>query len=192
MSPMTMILATDWLWPFVLAAMALVALFTGTLVWSASGGAGDAPGARRRIWLLTITLPLAAMALYAALGNPRGLNPRDAADGPAHGDADGRSNFEEYLADTDPLDETRYFHLTDCAYNPDRPDRGIFVGFTSSSNRLYNLYSVAALSNGCVWAAMAGKTNYPGVGNYDGFNDTNAPFDGLARTYRVTVRPIPE
>ena len=77
MSPMTMILATDWLWPFVLAAMALVALFTGTLVWSASGGAGDAPGARRRIWLLTITLPLAAMALYAALGNPRGLNPRD-------------------------------------------------------------------------------------------------------------------
>lgn len=122
----------------------------------------------------------------------RGLDARDPADGPAHGDGDGRSNFEEYCADTDPLDTDDFFHLTDCAYNPDRPDRGIFVGFTSSSNRLYNLYSVAALSNGCVWAAMAGKTNYPGVGNYDGFNDTNAPFDGLARTYRVTVRPIPE
>ena len=122
----------------------------------------------------------------------RGLDPRDAADGPAHGDADGRSNYEEYLADTDPLDGTNYFYLTDCGYNPARPDRGIFVGFTSSSNRLYDLYSVPVVSNGCAWTAMAGKTNYPGGGSYDGFNDTNAPSDGLARTYRVTVRPIPE
>ena len=122
----------------------------------------------------------------------RGLNPREAADGPAHGDADGQSNFEEYLSDTDPLDGTNYFYLTDCGYNPARPDRGIFVGFTSSSNRLYDLYSVAVLSNGCAWTAMPGKTNYPGVGNYDGFNDTNAPFNGLTRTYRVTAHPIPE
>ncbi|QTD45980.1 tetratricopeptide repeat protein [Ottowia testudinis] len=76
MNPMAMILGTDWLWPFVLTAMALVALFTGSLVW-ASAGAGAPHGARRRIWLLTLVIPLAAMALYAALGNPRGLNPRD-------------------------------------------------------------------------------------------------------------------
>ena len=49
---------------------------------------------------------------------------------------------------------------------------------------------VAAVSNKA--AAMAGKPNYPGVGSYDGFNDTNAPFDGISRTYRVTVQPIPE
>ena len=122
----------------------------------------------------------------------RGLNPRDAADGPAHGDADGKTNFEEYLADTDPLDGTNYFYLTDCAYNPVRPDRGIFVGFTSSSNRLYDLHSVPVVSNGCAWTAMAGKINYQGGGSYDGFNDTNAPFNGVIRCYRVTVRPIPE
>ena len=122
----------------------------------------------------------------------RGLNPRDAADGPAHGDADGKTNFEEYLADTDPLDGTNYFYLTDCAYNPARPDRGIFVGFTSSSNRLYDLHSVPVVSNGCAWTAMVGKTDYQGVGSYDGFNDTHAPSNGVIRSYRVAVRPIPE
>ena len=76
MNPMAMILGTDWLWPFVLVAMVLVALFTASLVWSA-GADEAAPGARRRVWLLTLALPLAVMALYAALGNPRGLNPRD-------------------------------------------------------------------------------------------------------------------
>ncbi len=76
MNPMAMILGTDWLWPFVLAAMALVALFTASLVWSASTD-DDTAGAGRRMGWLTLTLPLAAMALYAALGNPRGLNPRD-------------------------------------------------------------------------------------------------------------------
>ena len=122
----------------------------------------------------------------------RGLDARDAGDGPAHGDGDGRSNYEEYLADTDPLASGDFFRLTDCAYNPSRPDRGIFVGFTSSSNRLYDLYSVPVVSNGCAWTAMTGKTNYAGVGNYDGFNDTNAPFDGIARVYRVAVHPLPE
>ena len=77
MNPMTMILGTDWLWPFVLLAMALVALFTASLVWAAGAARGTAGGARRPMVLLTLALPLAAMALYAALGNPRGLNPRD-------------------------------------------------------------------------------------------------------------------
>ena len=31
MNPMAMILGTDWLWPFVLVAMVLVALFTASL-----------------------------------------------------------------------------------------------------------------------------------------------------------------
>ncbi len=76
MNPMAMILGTDWLWPFVLVAMALVVLFTASLAWSASADA-DPARARRRMVLLTLALPLGATALYAALGNPRGLNPRD-------------------------------------------------------------------------------------------------------------------
>ena len=121
----------------------------------------------------------------------RGLDPRadDAAGNP---DVDAPDNLEEYLADTDPLDSNDFFRVTDCAYNPVRPDRGIFVGFNSSSNRLYSLYAVPVLSNWCTWAAMEGKTNYAGCGSYDGFNDTNAPFDAPARAYRVTVGPIPE
>ena len=86
MNPMAMILGTDWLWPFVLLAMVLVALFTASLVWASSPsprwGEGRGEGQagskdHRRIWLLTLLIPLAAMALYATLGNPRGLNPRD-------------------------------------------------------------------------------------------------------------------
>lgn len=120
-----------------------------------------------------------------------GLDPANDADADAHGDADGIPNLGEYLADTDPQDPTDYFHLTDCAYNPARPDRGIFVGFTSSSNRLYSLYCAEALSNDCVWTAMPGKTNVPGVGSYDGFNDNDAPAIATSRTYRVTAAPIP-
>ena len=85
MNPMAMILGTDWLWPFVLLAMALVALFTASLVWASSPSPrrgerrGEGPPAPKnhRLWLLTLIIPLAAMALYAALGNPRSLNPRD-------------------------------------------------------------------------------------------------------------------
>ena len=121
-----------------------------------------------------------------------GLDPLNPADGPAHGDADGVPNDDEYLADTDPQDSDDYFRLTDCYYNPARPDRGILVGFNSSSNRLYTLYFTPALSNRCVWAALPGQINQQGVGSYDGLSDTNAPAAYTARTYRVTAAPIPE
>ncbi|MDO5623658.1 MAG: hypothetical protein Q4G71_03110 [Pseudomonadota bacterium] len=75
MSATAMIWAFDWLWPFVLGAMALVAVFTASLSWAVAPTQGD--GGARRTWLLTLAVPLLVMALYAALGNPRGLNPRD-------------------------------------------------------------------------------------------------------------------
>ena len=120
------------------------------------------------------------------------LDPLNPADGPAHSDGDGIPNDDEYLADTDPQDSGDFFRLTDCAYNTNRPDRGIFVGFTSSSNRQYSLYCTAALSNDCIWTAVPGQIDQPGVGSYDGFNDTNAPAAYPARTYRVTAAPLPE
>ena len=123
----------------------------------------------------------------------RGLDPRDPADASAHGDADSRSNYEEYLADTDPLDGDEFFRLNDCYYNPDRPDRGVLVGFPSSVVRLYSLYSTAALSNGCEWAAVPGQILRLGAGTiYDGLSDTNAPVDAGAKAYRVVVGPVPE
>lgn len=84
MNAVTMVFTTDWLWPFVLVAMALVAVFTASLAGAASHsaaggeGAGEAPRrALRTTWFVTLAVPLIAMALYAALGNPRGLNPRE-------------------------------------------------------------------------------------------------------------------
>ena len=121
-----------------------------------------------------------------------GLDPLNDADRIEPDDGDGVANFDEYLADTDPQDSNDFFRLTDCAYNPVRPDRGIFVGFTSSSNRLYSLQAADVPADDSEWRAMPGKTNYLGVGSYDGFNDTNAPFDATARVYRVVVAPIPE
>lgn len=121
----------------------------------------------------------------------RGLDPRNSAE-PA-GDADPRSNYEEFLADTDPLDGDDFFRLNDCYYNPARPDRGVLVGFPSSAIRLYSLYSTAALSNDCTWAAVPGQILRLGAGTvYDGLSDTNAPADAGAKTYRVVVGPIPE
>ena len=121
-----------------------------------------------------------------------GLDPLNDADRIEPDDGDGVANFDEYLADTDPQDSNDFFRLTDCAYNPVRPDRGIFVGFTSSSNRLYSLQSADVPADDSEWRAMPGKTHYLGVGSYDGFNDTNAPFDATARVYRVVVAPVPE
>ena len=96
MNAVTMVFTTDWLWPFVLVAMALVAVFTASLAGAASHsaaggeGAGEAPRrALRTRWFVTLAVPLIAMALYAALGNPRGLNPRERLD-----DNDGHGFFE--------------------------------------------------------------------------------------------------
>ena len=59
---------------------AFTASLAGAASHSAAGGegAGEAPRrALRTTWFVTLAVPLIAMALYAALGNPRGLNPRE-------------------------------------------------------------------------------------------------------------------
>lgn len=87
-----MLRAADWLWPFLLLGMALAGLLAASLVW-ASGAparpagphapAADAPpaaprprgGGRLPAWLITLAAPVLVVALYAALGNPRAINP---------------------------------------------------------------------------------------------------------------------
>lgn len=121
------------------------------------------------------------------------MDPFDPADGPAHDDTDGVPNIDEYLADTDPQDENDYFVLNDCYYNPSRPDRGIFIGFASSAERLYTLYYTEILSNDCVWATIPDQILQQGAGlEFDGLADTNAPGISTSRFYRVTATPIPE
>lgn len=87
MNATRMLLATDWLWPFVGLAMALVAAFTASLVWALGPPRGAAPGSAAprggAVWAVTLAAPLLAMALYAALGHPRAINPAARAQAPA-------------------------------------------------------------------------------------------------------------
>ncbi|NDY91484.1 tetratricopeptide repeat protein [Ideonella livida] len=90
--PMTFFNALPpWLLPFMAAAVALVALFSASLVWAAgapqapaanAAPSGVAPGwARGALWMGPA---LAVLLLYVALGTPRALNPAEhQADDPA-------------------------------------------------------------------------------------------------------------
>lgn len=81
MSAWQMLMAADWLWPFVLLGMALVGLLTASLVWASGSAAVQAESAARPAprgaWLFMLAVPLLVMALYAALGHPRAINPRE-------------------------------------------------------------------------------------------------------------------
>ena len=118
-----------------------------------------------------------------------GLDPLNAADGPAHADSDFIPNLDEYLADTDPQDSDDFFRLDGIGYSL---GRGASLGFASSSNRLYTLHSTEISSNGSVWISVPGQILRPGAGTpHDELDDTNAAARP-ARAYRVTAVPIPE
>lgn len=82
MSAWQALMAADWLWPFMLLGMGLTGLLTASLVW-ASGSAArqdrDTAGPasdKASAWLITLATPLLVVLLYAALGNPRAINPQ--------------------------------------------------------------------------------------------------------------------
>ncbi|BDI07725.1 tetratricopeptide repeat protein [Sphaerotilus microaerophilus] len=73
-----------WFWPFAATALVLVALFTFSLARAAratpaAGGGAEAGGGapRGQAFAFAVGLPLLALALYAALGQPRALNPAE-------------------------------------------------------------------------------------------------------------------
>ena len=77
---MNTLLNTEWLWPFLAASGLLVAACSASLAWAArsnpaSHGAPAAQGHLPQQLALLIGLPLAVIALYAALGHPRALDP---------------------------------------------------------------------------------------------------------------------
>ncbi len=83
------------IWPFVLLATLLVALFSASLVWAGQPAAHDdaRPAPRQQGLALTLLLPLAAAALYLWLGEPRAVMPAFSA--PA--DAAGRAHSVQAL-----------------------------------------------------------------------------------------------
>jgi hypothetical protein len=93
----------------------------------------------------------------------------------ANTDGDPASDYEEWVADTDPFDPTDFFRITSC--------NGRTVWFPTSSNRVYTLYWCLDLEDP-YWGATRGQSNIPGSGGIDSFTD---PYDDPSCFYRIEV-----
>lgn len=97
-------------------------------------------------------MPDAWEALYAAGKNGHAGLVAGADDGAADNDGDGRSNWEEYVAGTDPLDENSVFSLVDIEV----VGRKVTVkAAPGTAGRRYSLMRSAVLGTGAVWKAVA-------------------------------------
>jgi hypothetical protein len=93
----------------------------------------------------------------------------------SHSDDDPASDYNEYIAGTDPRDGSDWFHITGLS--------GTAIEFTTSANRSYTLQSCTNLVAG-TWMDVPDQINIPGSGGIDTLSDastTNACF------YRVQV-----
>ena len=96
-------------------------------------------------------------------------------------DGDGRSNYEEYIAGTDPTGPDSYFHILSTT----KSASGFTVSFLSSASRLYTLYYSTDLVSG-TWTAVSSQTNIPGTGGVETLTDP-APVNLTKEFYRVGV-----
>ena len=104
-------------------------------------------------------------------------NPLSAAN--ADPDGDGASNWQEYIAGTDPLDAASVFQFLPGA----APAGGGFtLQWPSVVNKIYSVQSSASPAG--AWTTVAG--NLPGNGQTLQWTDTNA--SGQARFYRALVQ----
>jgi len=91
-------------------------------------------------------------------------------------DGDPASDYEEYVADTDPLDGNDWFHITGFD--------GSTVSFDSSSARQYTLLSSTNLVEG-IWTNLPTQTDIMGTGSEDSLSDPSAA--NPAGFYKVQV-----
>ena len=101
-----------------------------------------------------------------------------AADPSADTDADGVSDGDEFLFDTDPTDRGSNFAIQVSQGNP-----GAAITFDASIDRVYTLLATDDLENG-PWTAVPGQIAVPGTGPAMNLTD---PSPATVRFYRVMV-----
>jgi len=96
-------------------------------------------------------------------------------------DGDGTKGWEEYVADTDPLQAASFLTVLDVSV-----DGGFRAFFQSSTSRTYSLQHSHDLQS---WVDVEGQTMIPGTGGIDSLTDP-APLGNL-RLYRIQAM-LPE
>ena len=123
-------------------------------------------------------------AAPAAHGTPvwwlirHGLPPNSA--GENYDEGDGIPAWQEYVADTDPVDPESVFRITGAGLPPSGS-----LEFDSSTSRWYRVLVCSNLPDG-VWSDVPGLAARPGAGGPDAFPVSN-PVPYL--TYRLAVAP---
>jgi hypothetical protein len=108
------------------------------------------------------------------------LNPTDpnlAADNP---DGDAHTTFEEWVADTDPVNPLSSFRIEAI-----RANSSVTLQFFSSSNRQYSLTYTTNLAFDSVWENVPSQVDVAGSGGLDSLADTNGAAE---KFYRVRVK----
>ena len=112
------------------------------------------------------------------------LNPNDSSDAALDSDNDGVINLYEYLAGTDPRDETDFFHIASIASGSI-----CVLSFQSALNRLYTLEVRTNLGSGS-WTSVSGQVDIAGNAGLLELSQANSPSD-MTQFYRIKVRIAP-
>jgi hypothetical protein len=113
-----------------------------------------------------------------------GLNPGISNASDANADGDPATDWEEYVADTDPTNGTSYLRVVEAAM--DAPPTASFH-FVSSTGRLYTLVWTTNLV-AAFWLTVPGQGPRAGMGGWDTLVDTNEPPVRQSFIYRVDAQ----
>jgi hypothetical protein len=109
-----------------------------------------------------------------------GFDPTSGSDGAADADGDGLSNYEEYLACTDPFNAFSVLEITEVTMDT----VGTYVDFRSRSGRSYVVEWTTNLT-GASWIALPAVT---AAFNSTTLTNATSP-GGSAQFYRVRIEP---
>ena len=109
-----------------------------------------------------------------------GLNPAVSNAPDANADGDPCTDWQEYVADTDPTNDIFYLRIDRANLNPAE----VAIGFVSSTGRLFTLLRTTNLVS-APWAGVPGQGPRVGVGGTDAMQDTNLPPNLKCFYYRI-------